>query len=68
MGFTEADFTEGESDRLVDALVAWGDEGVLRDRIAAHYAAGATHVAISALSTSGDLQPDEQTLELLAPG
>ena len=67
LGFTDADFAEGGSDRLVDALVAWGDEDALRERIAAHYAAGATHVAISALRTSGDLQPDEHALELLAP-
>ncbi len=44
LGFAEADFADGGSDRLVDALVAIGDE-----RVAAHLAAGADHVCLQAL-------------------
>lgn len=46
LGFTEADFTDGGSDRLVDAVFAWGDDDRLRARIDAFHAAGADHVAL----------------------
>jgi probable F420-dependent oxidoreductase len=48
--FTEADFHDGGSDRLVDAIVAWGDEAAIAERIAAHRAAGADHVCQQVLS------------------
>jgi probable F420-dependent oxidoreductase len=43
-GFTDDDLRDGGSDRLVDAVVAWGDEAEIRGRIEAHRAAGADHV------------------------
>ncbi|MFE1314906.1 LLM class F420-dependent oxidoreductase [Streptomyces sp. NPDC058755] len=46
IGFTEDDLTAGGSDRLVDALYAWGDENRIRERIHAFHEAGADHVAI----------------------
>ncbi|MEU9290412.1 LLM class F420-dependent oxidoreductase [Streptomyces sp. NPDC048275] len=46
LGFTEDDFADGGSDRLVDALVAWGDEDRIRTRIDAFHQAGADHVAL----------------------
>jgi len=48
-GFDEADVADGGSDRLVDALVAWGDESAVRERVEEHFAAGADHVALQAL-------------------
>ena len=36
MGFGEADFADGGSDRLADALLAWGDIAAIRARIDAH--------------------------------
>ncbi|WP_217238757.1 LLM class F420-dependent oxidoreductase [Streptomyces sp. AC555_RSS877] len=45
-GFTEDDLANGGSDRLVDALFAWGDETAVRARIDAFYEAGADHVAL----------------------
>jgi probable F420-dependent oxidoreductase len=51
-GFTVEDFADGGSDRLVDALVAWGDTDAVLERIAAHHAAGADHVAIQVLESS----------------
>lgn len=48
-GFDEADVADGGSDRLVDALVAWGDESAVRERVEQHFAAGADHVALQAL-------------------
>lgn len=45
-GFTESDLADGGSDRLVDAVFAWGDESSIRARIDAFLAAGADHVAL----------------------
>ncbi|GIW41359.1 MAG: LLM class F420-dependent oxidoreductase [Candidatus Binatia bacterium] len=67
-GFTEEDMANGGSDRLVDAVVAWGDESKLRDRIEAHFRAGATHVCIQPVHPEGKPLPDEKVLEVLAPG
>lgn len=50
LGFTQDDTTNGGSDRLVDALVAWGDLDAIRARIAAHFDAGADHVCLQALT------------------
>jgi probable F420-dependent oxidoreductase len=66
LGFVDADFAGGGSDRLVDAIIAWGDEKTIRARIDAHGHAGADHVCVQALSESG--APDEGLLALLAPG
>jgi hypothetical protein len=67
LGFQDADFAGGGSDRLVDAIVAWGSVDALRERIAAHHAAGANHVCILPLRPDGDRTPDERVLEALAP-
>lgn len=49
LGFTDADFANGGSDALIDALVGWGDADALRARIAAHREAGATNVVVVSL-------------------
>ncbi len=67
LGFTDADIADGGSDRLVDAIVAWGDEKTIRARIQAHYDAGADHVCIQPLRADGIPGPDERVLEVLAP-
>ena len=46
MGLHESDIEGGGSDRFVDATFAWGDAAAIRERIQAHYDAGATHVCI----------------------
>lgn len=68
MGFAEADFQNGASDRLVDGLVAWGDEQAIARRIQAHFDAGATHVAIQPVEPAGSQGPSERVLEAFAPG
>ncbi len=50
LGFDNGDFADGGSDRLVDGLVAWGDEGAIKARIDEHRQAGADHVCIQVLS------------------
>jgi probable F420-dependent oxidoreductase len=66
-GFDDGDFADGGSDRMVDAIVAWGDEGAIRSRIEAHHAAGANHVCIQPFRPDGEMGPDLRVLELLAP-
>jgi probable F420-dependent oxidoreductase len=66
-GYDDADFADGGSDRLVDAIVAWGDEQAIRDRINAHYDAGADHVCIQPFKPDGAPGPDLRILETLAP-
>ncbi|HEY2524346.1 MAG TPA: TIGR03620 family F420-dependent LLM class oxidoreductase [Candidatus Binataceae bacterium] len=67
LGFTDADLTGDGSDRLIDALVAWGDEQRLRLCLEAHLEAGADHVVISAIGSAGGHRPDERALEAMAP-
>src|SRR5262249_39695228 len=67
VGFSDGDFANGGSDPVVDALIAWGNEETIRERIDAYYRAGATHVCILPLSPEGGLAPDERALAVLAP-
>ena len=65
-GFADEDFVDGCSDRLVDAIVAWGDEAAISDRVKAHQDAGADHVCIQVLPADGTSIPLE-TWQRLAP-
>jgi probable F420-dependent oxidoreductase len=49
LGFDDSDLADGGSDRLVDAVVAWGDEQAIAGRVAAHHDAGADHVCVQVL-------------------
>jgi probable F420-dependent oxidoreductase len=64
-GFSEADWQRPGSDRLVDAMVAWGDVDNLRERIGQVRSAGADHVAIIPVAADGDTT-DVPVLEALA--
>ncbi|HEY2775892.1 MAG TPA: LLM class F420-dependent oxidoreductase [Candidatus Binatia bacterium] len=66
LGFGPADVADGGSDRLVDAIVAWGDVASVSRRIEQHLAAGADHVCIQALSASPDEVPVGQWRALAA--
>lgn len=67
-GFTAADLEDGGSDRLVDGLIAWGDEAKIRERMDEHLAAGASHIAVSPLNPEGQgPRPHWKLLEALAP-
>ena len=46
LGYTDDDVAGGGSDRLVDAVVAWGDIDHIARRVREHLAAGADHVCI----------------------
>lgn len=57
LGFTPDDFTNGGSDRLVDALVAWGSMDTIRERVAQHFHAGADHVCLQVLTADRAAMP-----------
>ncbi|WP_446220127.1 TIGR03620 family F420-dependent LLM class oxidoreductase [Micromonospora sp. IBHARD004] len=67
LGFGEEDLVPGGSDRLIDALVAWGDLDAVAGRVQAHLDAGADHVTLHVLrpdpADGGDL-PRRQWREL----
>jgi probable F420-dependent oxidoreductase len=68
LGFGDADFASGGSDRLIDATVAWGDVTAIRKHLERHLEAGATQVCIHPVGSGGfGTGPDWKTLEALAP-
>lgn len=52
LGFTEDDVRKPGSDRLIDALVAYGTPDQIARRLGEHHEAGADHVAIQVLRPS----------------
>jgi len=71
LGFSDEDLANGVSDRLVDALLAWGTEEKLRDALEAQFKAGADHIVILPLAVGDTAKGvpliDERTFEALAP-
>jgi probable F420-dependent oxidoreductase len=55
LGFSADDFSGPGSDRLVDALVAWGDVATVLERIDEHHQAGADHVCLQVVGATGEL-------------
>lgn len=49
-GFTAEDLTLGGSDRLIDALFAWGSPDEIAARLTEHRQAGAGHVAVQVVT------------------
>ena len=45
-GFGDDDIDEGGSDRLIDAVIPWGDVETIGAAVAAHHDAGADHVCV----------------------
>ena len=64
LGFDESDFKDGGSNRLIDAIIAWGDLNAIRDRIHAHHSTGADHVCIQVLSADPKALPLHEWREL----
>jgi probable F420-dependent oxidoreductase len=67
LGFSEEDLANGGSNRFLDAMVAWGGQAAIQQRIQAHFDAGASHVCIQALRPDGQSGPDLHALAALAP-
>lgn len=64
-GFTHDDI-ESISDRLFDALIAWGDEEAVLGRVREHQSAGADHVCVQVLLADQKVFPREEWRRLAA--
>ena len=64
LGFGDEDIANGGSDRLVDAIVAWGDMTAVIDRVRAHQSAGADHVCVQVLPRDPQALPMPQWREV----
>lgn len=56
-GFTDEDLAPPGSDRVVDALVAWGTDDAIAAKIHEHVAAGADHVSLQVLTGEATGEP-----------
>lgn len=63
LGFSDDDITS-VSDRLVDAIVLWGDVGSIAERAREHLDAGADHVCLQALNNDPSQLPVDQWRQL----
>lgn len=64
-GFSEEGVAQ-VSDRLLDAVIAWGDEEAVMRRVADHRAAGADHVCVQVLTADPTEFPREQWRRIAA--
>ena len=67
LGFTEEDFADGGSDRLIDHVVVWGDEATIVARVQAHFDAGADHVCVQAYTGTESTDFPRAEWRALAP-
>jgi alkanesulfonate monooxygenase SsuD/methylene tetrahydromethanopterin reductase-like flavin-dependent oxidoreductase (luciferase family) len=52
-GFGDEDIDAGGSDRLIDAVIPWGNATTIAARIREHHDAGADHVCLQVISATG---------------
>jgi probable F420-dependent oxidoreductase len=64
LGFGDADFADGGSDELLDALYAMGAGGEIADRIGDYRAAGADHVCLRVVTDEDGRLPQREWQEL----
>jgi probable F420-dependent oxidoreductase len=65
MGFSDDEIAQ-RADRLVDALIAWGDVDAIAERVAQHRRAGADHVAVNVVADSSETLPVDKWRSLAA--
>lgn len=63
-GFEDDDFAAAGSDRLIDAIVAWGDVDTITERVRAQFDAGADHVCIQVIASRSGGVPTDAWREL----
>ena len=66
LGWSDNDLTPPGSDRLFDAMVAWGTDEEIARKVRRHRDAGADHVAVSVLMPTTERAPTAE-LRRLAP-
>jgi probable F420-dependent oxidoreductase len=58
-GFGDEDIDGGGSDRLLDAVIPWGDAATLAAAVQAHHHAGADHVCLQVIANRQAFPLDE---------
>jgi probable F420-dependent oxidoreductase len=66
LGWADDELAPPGSDRLFDAMVAWGDDEEIARKVRRHHDAGADHVAVHVLTPTPDRAPTGE-LRRLAP-
>ncbi|MDP9795927.1 putative F420-dependent oxidoreductase [Catenuloplanes nepalensis] len=66
LGFTDEDLADGGSDRLIDALFAWGTDEAVAARVREHLDAGADHVCAQIITATPDTLPRPEWRRLAA--
>ena len=67
LGWSDADIANDGSDRLIDAVIAWGDVDAIVARVKAHLDAGADHVCVQ-LRAESSADPAIEGFRELAAG
>lgn len=75
LGFTDEDYANDGSDRMIDAIVAWGGPQKIKQRVDEYAAAGASRVVLNPIRAAADnvpgmewnADPDLESLPILAP-
>jgi len=66
LGWSGDDLEGTGSDRLFDAVVAWGDDDTIAEKVLGHIGAGADQVVVNVITPTPDRAPSEE-LGRLAP-
>jgi len=66
LGLPKDELKTPGSDRVFDAVVAWGDDETIARKVRLHYEAGADHIAVQVLTPRSDQAPTAE-LRRLAP-
>ncbi|TDJ68294.1 MAG: TIGR03620 family F420-dependent LLM class oxidoreductase [Proteobacteria bacterium] len=67
LGFNEEDLADGGSDRLMDAMVLWGEADEIKVKLQQYFDAGADQVVVQPIRADGQPGPDWAALEAFAP-
>ena len=66
LGFSEAELSNGGSDRFIDAMVLHGDAATIKAGLREHFTAGATHVCLQPVHAPEDLSHRDTMIAALA--
>ena len=66
LGFTEAELSNGGSDRFIDAMVLHGDAATIKAGLREHFTAGATHVCLQPVHAPEDWAHRDRMIAELA--
>jgi alkanesulfonate monooxygenase SsuD/methylene tetrahydromethanopterin reductase-like flavin-dependent oxidoreductase (luciferase family) len=64
LGWPEGELQGTGSDRLFDAVVAWGDDQTIARKLGEHLEAGADHVVLNLVTPTPDRAPTEELRRL----